>query len=60
MESQAIPLSYADKTTLSQFLRQLFGQSYSVDTRQEHWMLTIPRRLTDDEIKGLQKSSHPK
>ncbi|OCK78125.1 hypothetical protein K432DRAFT_384107 [Lepidopterella palustris CBS 459.81] len=60
METQAISNKYIDKSILSRLLSSLFGYNYIVDAQYEDFILTIPRRLTEDEIKQLQKDSNPK
>ncbi|KAF2474369.1 uncharacterized protein BDR25DRAFT_301747 [Lindgomyces ingoldianus] len=60
MEIQAISNQYIDKTVLSQVLWGLFGNNYEFEVQDEIFILRVPRRLTDDEIKQIQKNSNPK
>lgn len=60
METQKISNQYIDKAVLTQLLSSLFGSNYEYEAEDEDFILRIPRKLTDDEIKQMQKDSNKK
>ncbi|KAH6846966.1 hypothetical protein B0I37DRAFT_414741 [Chaetomium sp. MPI-CAGE-AT-0009] len=51
---QTLDKRYADKAKLEKFLSDLFADgSYTIDDEDDIWLLTIPRNLSNDEIKQL-------
>jgi len=58
METQTISNKYIDKTALVKVLSQLFGSEFKYLVDDEDYILNVPRRLTDDEIKEMQRCTN--
>lgn len=56
MEVQTISNKYIDKNDLGQLLVGLFGDNFTVEAQAEHFVLTIPRFLTQQEIQSIMRS----
>ncbi|OAL55031.1 hypothetical protein IQ07DRAFT_640482 [Pyrenochaeta sp. DS3sAY3a] len=59
METQTVSNRYIDKAALREVLSRLFGGNYRYIVDDEDYVLTVPRRLTDDEIKEMQRITNP-
>ncbi|CAF9918757.1 hypothetical protein IMSHALPRED_004404 [Imshaugia aleurites] len=58
--NQVLELRYIDKGILSQMLTKLFPKQWNVEDQGDHCLLIVPRKLTEDEIKLLQKQTETK
>ncbi|KAH8591696.1 hypothetical protein B0O99DRAFT_690501 [Bisporella sp. PMI_857] len=56
---QVISMRYIDREKLGNLLAKEFGsQPYTVESKDGSYILTIPRHLTEDEIKSIEYDSN--